>query len=215
LGECDTLELEQKKGRCRYPGGTYYVEKDDGELYIATAKQGKFKITSKRIAASIKPDTHGIYNIKKNNRGTYISTDKIGDFYLEPETISKEEGRKRARQKAEWDEMEKESVLRDKRATMYRDSIKIAEEEAKAKAQEEGLEDAEDVERKVVIVSENESPRYRGYYGYWSPTYPCHYNKKKPCYPHYPNRHGDWKPHHPRSQRRIFSPESFRNFSIR
>ena len=223
LGVCDSLRLEQKKGYCRYPGGIYYVEKDDDGLYISTDKEGKFKITSKKVAASINPGTHGIYNIKKNNRGTYISTNRIGDFYIEPEKLSKEEARERSRQKAEWDAMWRETAKRDVAATKARD-LKEAREEAEAKA--ERLEDTKDREREVVVVSEYRKPRYRGYYGYWNSYYPCHYGHKKPCYPHYPSphghwkprkprSHGQWKPRHPRSHGRKLSPESFKNLSIR
>ncbi|MGD9202829.1 MAG: hypothetical protein PVI26_14815, partial [Chitinispirillia bacterium] len=174
------------------------------------------------------PDTHGIYNIKKNNRGTYISTDRIGDFYIDSEDIrlSKEEARERAIQDAKWDEIERESVMRDKEAKIHREAIEMAEAEAEAKAELERLEDIKNRGREVVVVSEYRKPRYRGYYGYWNPNYPCYFKEKKPCYPNYPSprgylkprkprRHGHWKPHHPRSHGRIFSPESFKNFSIR
>jgi tetratricopeptide (TPR) repeat protein len=115
-GECDSLGREQKKGFCKDPAGTFFIDTDEDRIYISTDECGKFIIYSKKNAASIKPGTQGIYFIGQNKRGTYIRTDRYGDFYLEPERLSKDEARERARQKTEWNEMFRESAVRDKTA---------------------------------------------------------------------------------------------------
>jgi tetratricopeptide (TPR) repeat protein len=84
LGACNSLRLEQKKGNCQYPGGSYFIDMDENELYISTDNYGRYKITSKKVAASIKPGSQGIYVIKRLKNRTYISTDKYGDFYIDP-----------------------------------------------------------------------------------------------------------------------------------
>jgi len=104
LNVTNALGLEQKKGCCKDPAGTFFIDTDEDGIHISTDEYGKFIITSKKVAASIKHGTQGIYFIKQNKKGTYIRTDRYGDFYLEPEKLSKEEARERARQKAEWDE---------------------------------------------------------------------------------------------------------------
>ena len=104
------------------------------------------------------------------------------------------------------------TAMRDKTATIAREAIEKAEAEAKAKAQEERLEDTKGREIEVVVVSGYRKPRYRGYYGYWNPYYPSPHGHWKP---RKPRRHGHWKPRHPRSHGRKLSPESFKNFSIR
>ena len=102
LGECNSLRLEQKKGYCKSPGGTYFIDRDEYGLHISTDEYGKYKITSKKVAASIMPGMKGIYFIKENKKGTYISTDRYGDFYIETESISKKEIHKKSGQKADW-----------------------------------------------------------------------------------------------------------------
>ena len=148
LGECNSLGLEQKKGCCKDPSGTFFIDTDEDRIYISTDEYGKFIITSKKVAASVKPGTQGIYFIKQNNKGTYIRTDRYGDFYLEPEKLSKEEARERARQKAEWDEMFRESVVRDKAATRaneireWPDKVLKAQKEAEAAQRKHEIEKA-------------------------------------------------------------------------
>ena len=141
-GECDSLRLFQQNGRCIDPAGDYFIRTDEDGLYIYTEQHGSFGIISGEIAAPVKPGMQGIYTIKKNKNGTLISTDKLGDFRIEPERISEEEARVRAQQDAEWEEMERETARRDAEETEAR---MIEEEERKA---ERALQEAEEEERR-------------------------------------------------------------------
>lgn len=141
-GECDSLRLFQQNGRCIDPAGDYFIRADEDGLFIYTEQHGSYDISSLEIAASVKPGMQGIYTIKKNKNDTLISTDKLGDFRIEPERISEEEARVRAQQDAEWEEMERETARRDVEDTKAR----VIEEEERGA--EKALQEAEEEARK-------------------------------------------------------------------
>jgi hypothetical protein len=119
-GECDSLRVFQQNGRCLNPTGKYLIRADEDGIYMYTDQHGSYSIISGDIGASLNPGMKGTYAIKKSNRGTFISTDKLGDFRIAPERISAEEARKRAQQDAEWEEMVRETARRDAEETKAR-----------------------------------------------------------------------------------------------
>jgi FKBP-type peptidyl-prolyl cis-trans isomerase len=87
----------------------------------------------------------GIYYIKKNDKGTFISTDKLGDFRIEPERISEDETLERAQQDAEWEEMLRETAKRDVEDTKARmvEEEERRTERARQEAEEEARRESE------------------------------------------------------------------------
>ena len=99
----------------------------------------KFIITSKKglpPPSNLVPKEYIL--LSKIKKELIFARTDTENFYLEPEKLSKEEVRERTRQKAEWDEMFRESVVRDKAATRtnqireWPDKVLNAQKEAEA-----------------------------------------------------------------------------------
>jgi hypothetical protein len=154
-GECDSLRVFQRNGRCLNPAGKYLIRADEDGLFIRTDEHGSYDIISGEIGASLNPGMQGIYTIRKNNRGTFISTDKLGDFRIAPGKISAEEARVRAQQDAEWEEMVRDTARRDAEETKAR---MMREEEEKAEgAKGEAEEVSEEASEKEKETEQEES----------------------------------------------------------
>jgi hypothetical protein len=71
-----------------YAGGSYYVGKDAGGIYLQTDRDGGWYIERQDLKFFKIGDT-GTYSIGKDATGTYLSTDKNHKFYLDMEARSK------------------------------------------------------------------------------------------------------------------------------